>query len=97
MCVAYEMRCRCGSKTASFHFKDIMMTEQAIKTLYCPNCSSDTNVDPEKMVVDNGWIIEYDMNIAKFMGQRIAGAHITPDMRSIKATVHGMAFIPGII
>lgn len=56
------------------------MTEQAIKTLYCPNCSSNINVNPEKMVVDNGWIIEYDMDIAKFMGQRIAGAHITTDM-----------------
>lgn len=80
MCVAYEMRCQCGNKTASFHFKDNIMTEQAIKALYCPNCSSDINVNPETMVVDNGWIIEYDMDIAKFMGQRIADARITPDM-----------------
>ncbi|BCB97011.1 hypothetical protein JZK55_19330 [Dissulfurispira thermophila] len=80
MCIAYEMRCQCGSKTASFHFKDNIMTEHVIKTLYCPNCSSDINVNPEKMIVDNGWVIEYDMDIAKFMGQKISNAHITPDI-----------------
>lgn len=80
MCMAYETRCRCGTKTASFHFKDNIMSEQVIKGLYCPNCSSDTNINPDTMVVDNGWIIEYDMDIAKFMGKRIAIDHITPDM-----------------
>jgi len=80
MCIAYEMKCKCSSKTASFHFKDNIMTEQVIKTLYCPNCSSDINVNPEKMIVDNGWVIEYDMDIAKLMGQKISNTIITPDI-----------------
>jgi hypothetical protein len=74
------MKCKCSSKTASFHFKDNIMTEQVIKTLYCPNCSSDINVNPEKMIVDNGWVIEYDMDIAKLMGQKISNTIITPDI-----------------
>lgn len=80
MCVAYEMKCRCGSKTASFHFKDNLMSEQIIKNLYCPDCSSDINVNYDKMVVDNGWIIEYDMDIVNFMGQKIAAGSMTPDL-----------------
>jgi hypothetical protein len=74
------MKCKCSSKTASFHFKDNIMTEQVIKTLYCPNCSSDINVNPEKMIVDNGWVIEYDMDIAKLMGQKISNTIITRDI-----------------
>lgn len=77
MCIAYEIKCQCGRNTASFHFKDNIMTEQVIKTLYCPNCSSDINVNPEKMLVDNGWVIEYDMDIARFLAQKIGNTQIT--------------------
>lgn len=80
MCIAYEMRCKCGRRTASFQFKDNIMSEQIIKNLYCPDCSSDINVNYDKMVVDNGWIIEYDMDIVNFMGQKIAAENITPDL-----------------
>ncbi len=41
------------------------MPAMVIKGLYCPDCSSNTNANPDKVVVDNGWIIEYDMDIAK--------------------------------
>jgi hypothetical protein len=34
MCMAYEMKCSCGSRSVSFHFKDNIMPEQVIKGLY---------------------------------------------------------------
>jgi hypothetical protein len=77
--MAYEMRCRCGSKSASFQFKDNVMSQEILRGLYCPSCSSDMSINPETMVVDNGWVIEYDMDVARFMGQKIGNAVITSD------------------
>ena len=31
------------------------------------------------MLRDNDWIIEYDMDVARFIGQRLPSAAITPD------------------
>ena len=78
MCMAYEMRCKCGDKTASFHFKDNILSEQVIRNLYCPNCSSDIRLNRASMVADNGWVIEYDMDVASFMGQKIHTGTLTP-------------------
>jgi len=79
MCMAYEMRCKCGDRAASFHFKDNILSEQVIRNLYCPRCSSDIPLNPGSMVVDNGWVIEYDMDVVNFMGQKIRTGTITPD------------------
>jgi len=31
------------------------------------------------MLYDNGWIIEYDMDIAQFIGKNLPDTHITPE------------------
>lgn len=80
MCMAYEMRCKCGDRAASFHFKDNILSEQVIRGLYCPHCSSDVQLNPTSMVVDNGWVIEYDMDVVNFMGQKIRTGTITPEL-----------------
>lgn len=77
--MAYELRCKCGDKAVSLHFKDNILSEQVIRNLYCPNCSLDIQLDPGSMVVDNGWVIEYDMDVVNFMGQKIHKGTITPD------------------
>lgn len=77
MCMAYESRCKCGSKSVSFHFRDSVMSYEIIRDVYCPDCSSVIAIDPDTMVVDNGWVIEYDMEMARFMGQRLRNAVIT--------------------
>jgi hypothetical protein len=75
MCMAYERSCSCGAGSASFHFRDNILPEQVVKELYCPSCGKDTAVDPANMVRDNGWIIRYDMDVARFSsGGRIDGA-----------------------
>lgn len=71
MCVAYEMNCKCGSGLAGFNFKDEIMTGETISSLYCPECSRDIRFDPETMLADNGWVIEYDMDIARFHSRKI--------------------------
>lgn len=79
MCMAHQMQCACGSRSASFHFRDNVMPEQVIGALYCPSCSSSVHQDASTMVYDNGWLIRYDMEVAKAAGSRIA-AEITPGL-----------------
>lgn len=78
MCMAQERRCSCGKHSVSFHFKDNVMPEQVVKGLYCPDCSPSVALDPATMVQDNGWIIRYDMEAAKFMGEKHIKGEITP-------------------
>jgi hypothetical protein len=80
MCMAHEMKCSCGGRSASFHFKDNVMSGGVVRELYCPSCSRGVTVDPAAMVTDNGWIIRYDMEAARFMGEKRIGTGITPDL-----------------
>ncbi|MCL4476674.1 MAG: hypothetical protein M1508_10680 [Nitrospirae bacterium] len=79
--MAYEMNCSCGNGLAGFNFRDEIMTGEVISRLYCPQCSRDIKFDQETMVADNGWVIEYDMDIARFQAQKIKAdaLNITPD------------------
>ncbi len=80
MCMAHEMKCSCGARSVSFHFKDNIMTEQVIKGVYCPTCSSEVTPDPSSTISDNDWIIRYDMEAAKFMGEKHIKGEITPGL-----------------
>lgn len=80
MCMAYEMKCSCGARSASLHFRDNILPEQVITSLHCPACSGNMVVDAGSMVSDNGWVITYNMEVAKFMGQRSIHSPITPNM-----------------
>lgn len=81
MCMAFEMNCSCGNGIAGFNFKDEIMTGEVINALYCPRCSTNIRFNPETMLSDNGWIIEYDMDIARFQAQKIGKTPIplTPE------------------
>jgi len=78
--MAYEAKCTCGARSVSFHFKDNIMPEQVIKGLYCPSCSKGVTLDPSTMVSDNGWVIRYDMETARFMGEKHIKGEITPNL-----------------
>jgi hypothetical protein len=54
------------------------MPVEIVNRLYCPECSVDITYDPGIMIYDNGWIIEYDMDIAGVMGQNLPSGEITP-------------------
>ncbi len=82
MCMEYSMSCECGSRRASFNFRDEIMPPEVISRLYCPDCSGEINIDSSSMIADNGWVIEYDMEIAEFASlktPRLAGTSLTPE------------------
>ncbi len=67
MCLEVRKTCKCGTKTAQFHMRDNIMGQEVITGLFCPECSADLELNPDTMLADNGWVIEYDMDLAKFM------------------------------
>jgi len=79
MCVDHEMSCSCRSHNASFNFKDNIMPAEVIDELYCPECSSAIKYNPQTMMIDNGWIIEYDMEVAQFMAHKLPHTSISPE------------------
>lgn len=81
MCVDHSMNCRCGKSAASFNFRDEVLPLEAISGLYCPLCSVGIRYDATTMVLDNGWIIDFNMEVARFMLTKIAPqSRITPDL-----------------
>jgi len=53
---------------------------EAITKLHCPVCSQGISHDHATMLVDNGWIIGFDMDVARFMLQNVAPADmVTPE------------------
>lgn len=79
MCMDHKTNCNCGRGVASFNFKDEIMPHEVVTHLYCPECSKDVAFNAGTMVADNGWIIAYDMDVAKFMGQKLPTGQITPE------------------
>ena len=82
MCVAVFKKCECGSKTVQFHLRDNLLTPEVISRLFCPSCPGDTALDQQVMLADNGWVIEYDMILAKMLiarQQLVDPAHVTPE------------------
>ncbi len=75
MCVAHQITCTCGKNSASIHAKDSILSAEVIQRLFCPACSGKVDFDPATMLSDNGWIIEYNMEMARFMMQNISPAH----------------------
>ena len=78
MCVEHKKMCVCGQNSASFQFRDEIMPEEVLEKLYCPVCSSGVVYDEETMIRDNGWIIKYDMEISRFMRQKLPVADASP-------------------
>jgi hypothetical protein len=79
MCVDHNMICKCGSSSASFNFRDNVMPVEIVSRLYCPGCSTNVSFYAETMLADNGWIIEYDMDVAKFMSAKLPKTFISPE------------------
>ncbi len=76
MCVDHAMSCFCGKTGASFNFKDDILPVEAVNALYCPACSPSVRFNPDTMLADNGWIIEYDMDIARFATSKLTGSDV---------------------
>ncbi|UCG79384.1 MAG: hypothetical protein JSV21_06060 [Nitrospirota bacterium] len=83
MCVEHSVMCKCGTKNASFNFKDEIMPSELIRGLYCPDCSGNIEFDRSSMISDNGWVIDYDMDIARLYSGKLPhqdGDKISPEI-----------------
>ena len=80
MCIDHSISCKCGNQSASFNFKDEVMPVEVVGGLYCPSCAGNIKYDPDSMLIDNGWIIEYDMDVARFTGQKLPHGALTPEV-----------------
>lgn len=79
MCVDHSINCTCSKHSASFNFKDDILPHVVITKLHCPSCSP-AAYDPATTLSDNGWQIVYDMDVARFMLQKVAAAsQVTPE------------------
>lgn len=78
MCHAIIRQCACGARLANIHHRDALLPEDAILAVHCPDCAVD--LDESSMVMDNGWIIQYDLEVARHFLQRCLSAdEVTPE------------------
>ncbi len=98
MCQEVKKTCSCGQRDAAFHLRDNVMDQKVIDRLFCPSCSADQDVDQETMVRDNGWVIEYDMDLARmFAITKLAmdPAHVNPELIFDEGYVTWREMYPG--
>lgn len=79
MCTSNTKTCACGSASADFAYRDEVMPDSVVEKLFCPRCSSSTEFDSGTMLKDNGWIIKYDMDVARFSASRVTKKEISPE------------------
>jgi len=65
MCVDIRKQCVCGRESVRLHLRDNVMIPEVIQRIFCPQCPGDVPFDEESMIDDNGWVIEYDMDLAR--------------------------------
>jgi hypothetical protein len=62
MCESYHMRCECGQKSAEIFFGKMLLDNQALNHLYCPDCSeTEMNINDDR-IIDNGWVLVLNMD-----------------------------------
>ena len=71
MCIAVFKKCECGANTVQFHLRDNLLQPEVLTRLFCPSCPGDPAFDNNVMLSDNGWVIEYDMILAKGVVSRM--------------------------
>lgn len=67
MCLDVRKKCECGAAEVQFHLRDNVMLPEVIARLFCPSCPGHSGFDKRTMLNDNGWVIEYDMTLARML------------------------------
>jgi len=65
MCQSYKKQCVCNQKTAEIFFGKMLLDEQSVAELYCPECSRGVDSKCDHRVWDNDWVLELDMDVIK--------------------------------
>jgi len=98
MCQEVRRTCGCGKNHAQFHLRDNVMGQEAIDRLFCPSCSGDQKFDSATMVRDNGWVIEYDMDLVRMFAitkLSMDPAHVSPELVFDEGYVTWREMYPG--
>lgn len=98
MCQEVRKTCSCGKKHAQFHLRDNVMGQEVIDRLFCPSCSGNQEFDSVTMVRDNGWIIEYDMDLARMFAitkLSMDPTHVNPELIFDEGYVTWREMYPG--
>ena len=98
MCMEHLVVCKCGKRDASFNFKNEVMPPETIEALYCPECSTNVELDSNRMINDNGWLIHYDMDIACLYGERLPSSeaeNVSPELLFDEGYVTWRGVYPG--
>ena len=70
MCSNHRLSCSCGENQANILFRNHILNPMVICELYCPECSKTVKIDLECMLVDNHWVLEFDLALARDFLQR---------------------------
>lgn len=62
MCETYNIRCECGQRSAEIFFGKMLLDHRSLRRLYCPDCSGRNPDNDDGRVIDNGWILELNMD-----------------------------------
>jgi hypothetical protein len=73
MCINTLLGCECGESQANIMNKNNILPIEVVDALYCPKCSERVDFDPERMVLDNGWVVAFDMELA---AKHLARCHV---------------------
>lgn len=65
MCNNHRVSCNCGQNQANLLFKNHILNPSVLSNIFCPECSRNVNFHPGSMLEDNGWILEFDLVIAR--------------------------------
>ncbi len=80
MCLHQKRACECGREEAYIFHRDSILPEEVLVHLYCPQCAALARWDIRTMVQDGGWILEYDMEAAKFyLAKRLGRSQYSPE------------------
>src|SRR3972149_5477687 len=81
MCHAVNRICECGQGTATLHFGNNILPENVVRALYCPHCGGKPAFDPNTMLADNGWVIDFEIEGARLFAHEFPAApdDVTPE------------------
>lgn len=75
MCMDHSFKCSCGAQEVSITLKNEILPPETLLGIYCPKCSESVNFNPETMVRDNGWVLEYEMEVATLLAAGMPFEH----------------------
>lgn len=80
MCSNHRLSCSCGQNQANLLFKNYILNPNVVRNIFCPECSTSVNFDLESMLVDNDWVLEFDLPLARgcLLGANINTTHLSP-------------------